>query len=643
MRVAGGLASSHIGQVLLDDRFLEDVPAGHVVGSSVDGKLRRGVDAERTIAIDNGALRIGWLRDPGWRRAAIAYGPFDPTPGLTFTVSLLAGLTTSQTDTRPEGRREVVLRALRTLPRAQLRKRHIVDSLAVGLFSQAVPRRPLDDGTSLVLRAHESAIGELRVTAEGVAKRIVLGLQNVPLVLTGVVRDEDVVLYGGSLRGAFGFPEYPGMRPLAVLPLPVSAGPVFLGVHQSVLGEVKYRVDTRVYRCLVEQRDAVSRHYGAMAAGVVPRAADGTWSDATGARWSGEESADGSRVARADLPAPVGLMRTTFGVREEGAVRLVWRADASNGTGWALTLRPEGTELGALGDLALVTTDSIRLTPRKRHVVEVLDDGATMSAYLDQRLLFDRWINDARNSDGTGVSLETSGQLVHPVEFELHPRSVAISDRLRLDPPWPAPPQPSKIDPVSFSLAGRVGHDLSSEQPTWQRVMGSGVIECAGGDRARVRASIDKPIPGRTVYAVPWATPDYADVAVTITPPGTARGQRHQGRCGLAFWQDNDNHFVVNNFIDDTSVGVSVSAFLRVDGLERQAEWDATWSNVGTRIDYGVPYELVDGELVLYRAISDYRATFDKLVIRRVGLVANWEWGDDTGTVFRDFVARQAA
>jgi hypothetical protein len=30
-------------------------------------------------------------------------------------------------------------------------------------------------------------------------------------------------------------------------------------------------------------------------------------------------------------------------------------------------------------------------------------------------------------------------------------------------------------------------------------------------------------------------------------------------------------------------------------------------------------------------------------VINEVGLVANWEWGNDTGTVFRDFSARGTA
>jgi hypothetical protein len=80
-------------------------------------------------------------------------------------------------------------------------------------------------------------------------------------------------------------------------------------------------------------------------------------------------------------------------------------------------------------------------------------------------------------------------------------------------------------------------------------------------------------------------------------------------------------------------------------------EWDATWSNVGSRIRHGVPYVLrvvFDGERflafvddlpVLYRALSDYRPSAQSLRIKAVGLVANWEWGDDSGSTFSNFTA----
>lgn len=51
----------------------------------------------------------------------------------------------------------------------------------------------------------------------------------------------------------------------------------------------------------------------------------------------------------------------------------------------------------------------------------------------------------------------------------------------------------------------------------------------------------------------------------------------------------------------------------------------------------------VNGEPVLHRALSDAYADWPELRIAEVGLVANWEWGADTGTMFRHFVARDLA
>ena len=48
----------------------------------------------------------------------------------------------------------------------------------------------------------------------------------------------------------------------------------------------------------------------------------------------------------------------------------------------------------------------------------------------------------------------------------------------------------------------------------------------------------------------------------------------------------------------------------------------------------------VDGDTVLYRSLTDVYPGAQRLTIRRVGIVANWEWGSDTGSVFHRFVAR---
>jgi hypothetical protein len=48
----------------------------------------------------------------------------------------------------------------------------------------------------------------------------------------------------------------------------------------------------------------------------------------------------------------------------------------------------------------------------------------------------------------------------------------------------------------------------------------------------------------------------------------------------------------------------------------------------------------IDREPILYRALSDVYPQWNDFQIRRVGIVANWEWGNDTGSVFQNFVAR---
>ena len=48
----------------------------------------------------------------------------------------------------------------------------------------------------------------------------------------------------------------------------------------------------------------------------------------------------------------------------------------------------------------------------------------------------------------------------------------------------------------------------------------------------------------------------------------------------------------------------------------------------------------INDQPVLYRQITDIDPSAERLTIRRVGIATNWEWGDDTGTRFTRFVAR---
>jgi hypothetical protein len=90
--------------------------------------------------------------------------------------------------------------------------------------------------------------------------------------------------------------------------------------------------------------------------------------------------------------------------------------------------------------------------------------------------------------------------------------------------------------------------------------------------------------------------------------------------------------------------------FFRSQGYERL--YDACWTNVGRTVCWGRPFRLrlafdgwqvmtwLNDEPVLYRRIRDIYPKAPRVRIEQVGLVANWEWGDDTGTRFRNFTAR---
>ena len=132
---------------------------------------------------------------------------------------------------------------------------------------------------------------------------------------------------------------------------------------------------------------------------------------------------------------------------------------------------------------------------------------------------------------------------------------------------------------------------------------------------------------------MPWDNPSFADVSVTIIPPGKERGQGEKGRGGLIFWQDKDNYIIINTWLDDFYEGESISCFFRIAGFEEI--YDAVWSNIGAAIAFGQPYTLrvvfdgnnytvrVNEQTVLYRALTDVYPWATALSINRLGIVAN--------------------
>lgn len=196
---------------------------------------------------------------------------------------------------------------------------------------------------------------------------------------------------------------------------------------------------------------------------------------------------------------------------------------------------------------------------------------------------------------------------------------------------------------------------------TWRKVFGERSIVVSGGTarveaprpvRRDVRSRLLRPSGQRTTYVVEWdGSPGV--VETEIVPPGTGRGQGERGRAGLVLWQDPDNFLIVNDWLDDAYPGASVSAFRRLDGFEEV--YDAVWVNVGDGIRWGRPHILavgfdrlgftayLDGTPVLHRRFADVYPRCPTLDVRAVGICANWEFGDDTGSRFTRFTARRQA
>ena len=653
------------------DRFDDDRPSGEVIGSvGPAGALRRGADAEGRVGIDHGALRMAPLETPGFGRESLVYGPFDQRPGLTFAALVLNGHNTSRTDFREEGRRARARRLARELSqgRFDLVQPTIYDNLAVGWFDQELPTDPLSGSHALVMHAATVLNGELRVGVGDASLRVRQGIQNLPIAYVVVLREKGAAYYAGSLDGAAGLAAYPKLRPLGIDPRALG-GSLFAGIHQSVLGEVDYRVSTRV--SAVEVFDVAELASWCSTAMLADRfVGEGALDDGTaerGGRWSVREGVahrTGSGLVSEDgfeaLTPPVGpigllhlLVRT--GPRPT-PMSVTLRAD-DHGRGLRFTIGPSGVHLDH-GGVEVASAEAWSLRPETEHSVQILDDGSVVSVHVDGALVFDRWIEVAEflgsehaAAGRVGLSVEGGGSL-RLVDLEAHPREVDPPGGVDLGRLWAPLGGASTITDDFIGQEGDLaGTASASGDVRWHRRLGQGRF-LRTGDGLRVDASVARPCPGRTLYTVRWDRPDFAEIEVEAVPPGSGRGEGENGRAGLVFWQDGGNYLVVNPWIDDYEHhdGSSISSFLTSRGHEDM--YDAVWSNVGRNVRWGEPYRLrvaFDGarylawlgdEPVLFRSVTDIDPLAGRLRINEVGIATNWEWGDDTGSVFRRFTAR---
>lgn len=696
-------SSPHSGddEHLFRDRFYGCIGAGNVIGKiGTDGVVRKGIDKEGVISIDNGALRIQPLIRPGWGRAGIAYGPYKRQPGLAMVVSILNGHNTSQAAglgqhpverlkdwMRGSGSSSVEQRIISWLK--SRRKRRTIrmfrqwlalawrswrgttivldENLAIGWFKDEIPAAPLLEGNCLIMHATGAENGELWGRIGGQTLPLVQGVQNIPLHYVVVLREKGAIFYAAALPGAHNIPAPPYMRPLAVNPFDDKAI-LFAAIYQSVLGQIGFRVDTRVNEVLVGYIPSLSNWYNtAHAADHLQGSGELIGSQAeVGGNWSiysgrflrsisGARAQESHNLAVVHPPEPSGLVNVMVetDARSEGGVGLVWRfSDVDNC--WCCQVGFDECRLMLRrgGQITLIATDAgVQLRPHSCHALQVIDDGQTMRLSLNGRVVFRNVIDDSRLNDCTGVGIEATSSNFSIHSLEAHPRRVPLPAEIDLEPAWRFPEEKIVVVDDFLGRAGDLAGQITSVGGNiWRRTIGTGVIDLTGDGVARILASKQKPNPGRTAYTFDWDQASFADVEVEITPPGSRRGERETGRAGLILYQDPSNYVILNTWLDDAYDGASVSTFYQLDDFEEI--YDAVWTNVGRRIYWGVPYKLrvvldglsliafVDDEAVLFRNLTDVYPEIQHFHIRQVGLAINWEWGNDSGSIFKDFVAR---
>lgn len=676
----------------LDEDFADSRKAGTVVGSRAPGGAwRLGVDRERRIAIDHGALRFQPLLRPGWGRQGIAYGPFPREPGLAFAVSITNGHNTSQGSLIVEGivRRlwrwvrgpdaDPVPRRLRALLLGP-RKRGLVrrfagwlratrpfyhgpdidENLAVGWFGDAAPADPTSDGCGFVVHAALGDNGEVWARNGPRCLPAFRGLKNVRVCYIVVLRERGAICYA-TAGPETSLPEAPMMRPVAIDPYDQQAQ-LYVGVHQAVLGQIGFRVDTRVHgvkvHLLPELAAAAPGQIGDALTGDGPL--DGPargWRVLRGAvrrTDSGAISVEGDALALLEQAQQTGLVHAILEcARPGGTAGMVWRqVDEDNF--WALEIDDAAARLvrTEAGLRRVLATDGKRgIACAGTHSIQVLDLSDKVGCYIDGAQLFGGWIEAAAEARPTRAGLRFGADAAAAWRgFECHPREVLVPEELRFEAPWRRfGVRDVLADRFRGACAALDGRSPELGLGRWRRIVGRGSVETTG-QGAWVKASVSSPSPGRTFHTLAWPQPDFADLETMIQPPGSGRGEKEHCRSGLVFWQDEDNYLSFSVYLSDEYDGASIALFTKRFGFEEL--YDAIWTMVGDAITWGETFTVrvtfdgdrfvvfVGGEAVMERALSDLYPGDPPFRINQVGLATNWEWGNDTGSIFREFVAR---
>jgi hypothetical protein len=685
--------------LLVKDRFEDACARGEVKAGDREFGNRIVVDVERVMSIDDGALRIQPLLKPGWGKACLSYGPFKAQAGLAFGVFMLNGHNTSQMEVMSDtlrvrlkrwamgsgdeparhrllrwllsGRVKRVARQMlwwRYLSKWSEKDESMDENLAIGFFSK-LAARPSSESTCFVMHATGPENGELWIRSENGFSAAVRGVQNLQIHFIVILRCDDAIYYTSSVQGAHGTGFYPNLRPMFIGPKFVT-GDVYASIHQSILGQIGFRADTRVYDATVAQFETYNKWYGGAHAAdwlagvdsMDERHADvgGVWKIIMDNLEHFDKVLPGDNVvypAVLDPGRPSGLIKAKILVEpgNSESIALIWRCrDIKNY--WAVMIFDDFLELGFLGEGTwnTIAKDNLGSPVGTGWTILIQDSGRDLSVFVNGALKFGRRFSNDRLAEETKVGIGHWNPTLLPAifgQFEAHPRQIEMLPGMGQNAPWFRLGSNVEIKDDFGELTGDLnGRITPVGKRTWTRTFGRGVIELTGNYSARIQGTRERPCPGRTFYSLAWHHRDFADLTVTITPPGKERGQRENGISGFVLLQDENNFLLVNTWLKDSYDGASISSFFKINGFEDL--YDAIWTNVGSRIRWGCPARLrlisdgmnyivlIDEEPVLYRALSDVYTGCHPLKIRQVGLQSNWEWGFDTGSVFEAFEAR---
>ncbi|MGH9896941.1 MAG: nucleotide-binding protein, partial [bacterium] len=264
------------------------------------------------------------------------------------------------------------------------------ENLALGWFPNEIPADPLASGNAFIMHATGPENGELWTRVGANTMPAIRGVQTLQTYYVVVLRERGAAYYAASVPNANGLSAYPNLRPLAIDPFNDDQM-VYAALYQSVLGQIGFRLDTRVYGARVALLPGLATWYGTAHAadplsgeGLLDRSeaqTGGLWRQVHGAFARTEHGAKASgsdNLALLNPRAPSGLVHVLVEARSRAGsgVGLVWRAqDADNF--WRLLIDGRECELSIKQNGActrVVQSDKWRLRPGKAQSVQILDD-----------------------------------------------------------------------------------------------------------------------------------------------------------------------------------------------------------------------------------------------------------------------------